>query len=71
MGKIIATKTGLDAAKTTSKKVVHKTAEATEEFIANKTADNIVKPETVIDENSRNAEEIVIPPEKTRNIKHN
>ena len=37
------TKTGLDAAKTASKKVVYKTAEATGEFIGNK-----------IDANSRN-----------------
>ena len=37
------TKTGLDAAKTASKKVVYKTAEATGEFIVNK-----------IDANSRN-----------------
>ena len=35
----IATKTGLDAAKTVSRKVAHKTAEATGEFIANKTAE--------------------------------
>ena len=34
----IATKTGLDAAKTVSRKVAHKTAEATE-FIANKIAE--------------------------------
>ena len=34
-----ATKTGLDAAKTVSRKVAHKTAEATGEFIANKIAE--------------------------------
>ena len=37
--------TGLDALKAASKKVVHKAAEATGEFIGNKKiADNIVKP---------------------------
>ena len=42
------------------KKVVH---EATGEFIGNKIADKIVKQKPVIDENSRNMEEIIIPPE--------
>ena len=44
--------TGLDALKAASKKVVHnihKSAEATGEVIGNKIADNIVKPEQVID----------------------
>ena len=36
-----ATKTGIDAAKTASKKAVQKTAEATRDFIGNKTADKI------------------------------
>ena len=36
-----ATKTGLDAAKTASKRVVQKTAEATEDLIRNKIADKI------------------------------
>ena len=36
-----ATKTGIDAAKTASKKVVRKTAEATRDLIENKIADNI------------------------------
>ena len=39
-----ATKTGLDVLKTTSKKVVHKRAEATGELIENKIADKIGKP---------------------------
>ena len=34
-----ATKTGIDAAKTASKRVVQKTAEATGDLIGNKTAD--------------------------------
>ena len=36
-----ATKTGIDAAKTASKKVVQKTAEATEDLIGNQIADKI------------------------------
>ena len=59
-----ATKTGLDALKTASKKVVHKAVKATGEFIGNKIADKFVKPKPTIDENSWNVEEIVIPPEK-------
>ena len=46
-----ATKTGLDAAKTGSKKVVHKIAEATGELIGNKITNKIVKPKPVPDEN--------------------
>ena len=37
----IATKTGIDAAKTASKRVVQKTAEATGDLIGNKIADKI------------------------------
>ena len=55
-----ATKTGLDALKTDSKKVVYKAAEATDEFIGNKIRD---EPEPVSDANLRNVEEINIPPE--------
>ena len=36
-----ATKTGIDAAKTTSKRIVQATAEATGDSIGNKTADQI------------------------------
>ena len=36
-----ATKTGIDAAKTTSKRVVQKTAEGTGDLIRNKIADKI------------------------------
>ena len=63
--------TGLNSLKTTSKKVVvHKRAEATGEFIGNKIADKIVKQKPVIDENSRNVKEIIIPSEKKgRHIK--
>ena len=52
------------------KKVVHKAAIATGEFIGNKIAEKIVKPKHVIDENPRSVEEIITPPEKKRrNIK--
>ena len=63
-----AAKTGIDAPKTATKKVAHIAAEATCEFIGNKIADKIVKPKPVPDENSRNAKEIVIPPEKRQEI---
>ena len=62
------TKTGLDALKAASKKVVHKAAEATDAFIGNKIADQIVQPKPTIDENSKNVEEIIIPPEKRQEI---
>ena len=58
-----ATKTGIDAAKTASKRVVQKTAEATGDFIGNKIADKITsigKPKEI--------EEIYIPPEKRQQI---
>ena len=58
--------TGLDALKTDFKKVVHKAAEATGEFIRNKTADKIVKIKQVIDENPRSVEQISIPPTKEK-----
>ena len=58
-----ATKTGIDAAKTTSKRIVKKTAEATGDFIGNKIADKITsigKPKEI--------EEIYIPTEKRQQI---
>ena len=58
--------TGLDALRTASKKVVHKAAEITGEFLGNKTANKTVKQKPVIDENSRNVGEIIIPPEKQK-----
>ena len=51
-----ATKTALDALKTSFKKLVHKAAEATGEFLRKKITDKIVKPKLVPDENSRNIE---------------
>ena len=56
--------TGLHTLKTALRKVVHKAAEATSEFIRNDIADKIVKSKHVIDENPRTIEEIIIPPEK-------
>ena len=61
-----ASKTGLDAAKTAFKKIVHKTAEATEELTRKKIAETTVKPKPMPDVNSRNFEEIAIPPEKRK-----
>ena len=55
-----AMKTELDAAKTASKKVVHGTVE----FKGNKIVEKIMIANTVPDENSRNVDEINIPPEK-------
>ena len=69
MGKKIldtTTKAGLDALKTSSKRVVYKAAKVTGELMGNKIAEDIVKPKLVLDENSRNVKEIVIPPEKKK-----
>ena len=60
-----ATKTRMDAAKTASKRVVQKTAEATGDLIGNKIADKITligKPK------EKETEEIYIPPEKRQQI---
>ena len=64
------TKTDMDAAKTASKRVVQKTAAATDDLIGNKTADKITsigkskeKPKT-----KEKPEEIYIPPEKRQQI---
>ena len=58
-----ATKTGTDAAKTASKRVVQKTAEAAGDLTGNKITDKITsigKPKEI--------EEIYIPPEKRQQI---
>ena len=60
--------TGLGALKTASKKVVHKAAEGTCEFTGSEIADKIVKAKPAIDENSKNIEEVIIPPEKREEI---
>ena len=43
-----------------------KAPEATGEFRGNKIVNKIVKPKLVIDENSRNVEEMIIPTEKRK-----
>ena len=58
----------VDTIKTASKKVLHKSAEATGEFKGNKIADKIGKPKPVPDKNLRNVEQIIIPPEKRKEI---
>ena len=60
--------TGLDALETAFKTVVHKALEATDQFTGNKIADKIVKSKHVTDENPRNVEELIIPPEKREKI---
>ena len=67
-----ATKTGIDAAKTASKKVVQNTAEATGDLIGSKIADKITsigkpKEKEKIKE-TKETEESYIPPEKRQQI---
>ena len=64
-----AAKTGIDAAKTASKRVLQKTAEATGDLIGNKIANKITsigKPKEK--EKTNKAEENYIPPEKGQQI---
>ena len=64
-----ATKTEIDVAKTTSKRVVQKTAEATVDLIGNKIADKIALPgKTKSKEKEDERQEIYIPPEKRQQI---
>ena len=63
----IATKTGIDAAKSASKRVVQKTAESTGDLIGNKIEDQI----TSVDkskEKTKKVEEIYFPPEKDNKL---
>ena len=62
-----ATKTGIDAAKTASKRVVQKTAEATGDLNGNKIADKITSVGKS-KEKTKKAEEIYIPLEKRQII---
>ena len=64
----MATKTGINAAKTASKRVVQKTAEATGDLIANKIADQISSIGTPKEKKTKEMEEIYIPPEKRQQI---
>ena len=64
-----ATKTGIDAAKIASKKVVQKTAEATGDLIANEITDKITSlGKTKSEEKEKDEQEIYIPPEKRQQI---
>ena len=66
-----ATRTGIDAAKTASKRVVQKNAEAAGDLISNKMADNITsvgKTKEKTKEKTNKSEEIYIPPEKIQQI---
>ena len=64
-----AIKTEMDAAKTASKKIVQKTAEAIGDLVGNKIADQITsigKPKEK--DKTKEIEEIYIPPEKRQQI---
>ena len=63
-----ANKTRLDAPKTASKKVVHKTAETVYELVGNKISEKIVKPKPVSEANPRKVEEIIISPKEREEI---
>ena len=62
-----ATKTGIDAAKTASKRVVQKTEEATGDLTGNKIADKTTSVGKS-KEKTNETEEIYIPPEKRQQI---
>ena len=62
-----ATKTGIDAVKTASKRVVQKTAEATGNLIGKKITDKITSVGKS-KETTNKSEEIYIPPEKRQQI---
>ena len=64
-----ATKTGIDAAKTTSKRIVQKPAEATGNLIGNKIADKITSAgKSKEKEKTKKVEEIYIPPKKSNKL---
>ena len=63
------TKTGMDVARTASKQIVQKTAEATGDLIGNKIADKITSlGKTKSKEKEKEEQEIYIPPEKRQQI---
>ena len=63
------TKTGIDATKTASNRVVQKTAEATGDLIGNKITDKITSlGKTKSKEKEDERQEIYIPPEKRQQI---
>ena len=62
-----AAKTGMDAAKTVSKRVVQKTTEATRDLIGNKEADEITSiGKQKEKEKAKEIEQIYIPLEKSQ-----
>ena len=63
-----ATKTWIDTAKTASKRVVQKTAEATGDLIGNKTADKITSIGKTKEKPKEKPEKMYIPPEKRQQI---
>ena len=64
-----ATKTGVDAAKTASKRLVQKTAATTDDLIGNKIADKITSlGESKSKEKEDKRQKIYIPPEKRHQI---
>ena len=66
---VTATKTGIHAAKTASKKVVQKTAEANGDLIGNKIAGKITSVGiSKNDDKTKKIEKIYIPPEKRQQI---
>ena len=59
------TKTGIDAGKTASKRVVQKAAEVMRDLIGNKIADKITSAAiSEEDDKAKKVEEIYVPPEK-------
>ena len=63
-----ATKTGIDAPKTASKRVVQKTAEATGDLVGNKIVDTITSIGKPKEKETKKIEEMYIPPEKRQQI---
>ena len=63
-----ATKTGIDAAKTALKRVVQKTAEATGDLIGNEIAEEITSIGKPKEKETKEREEIYIPPEKRQQV---
>ena len=67
-----ATKTGINAAKTASKRIVQKATEATRDLIGNKIADKITsiaktKSKQKEDESNKRQEPYILPEKKTVN----
>ena len=63
-----ATKTGINAEKTFLERVVQKTAEAAGDLIGNKIADKITSIGKPKEKETKEIEEIYIPPEKRQQI---